>query len=72
MLVLHFNPTAQNLQQVRDNLALEYSHIIRLQAVQDLPTDGHNTLELCIPALPTCTRCGITFHGIDFPAACVF
>ena len=66
---MHLHAAAQDLHQIRDNIALEDPGIVGLQAVEDLAPDGHQPLELRIPALLAGTQSGVALHDVDLPLA---
>ena len=49
MLVLDLHAAAQDLDEVRDDLALENPGVVGFQAVQNLAPDWHDALVLRVP-----------------------
>ena len=66
---MHLHAAAQHLHQVCDDVAFEDAGIVRLQTVQYLAPDGHQSLELRVPALLARAQCGVALHDVDLPAA---
>ena len=68
MLPRHLHAAAQDLDQVRDDLALENPGVVRLQAVQNLPPDGHDALVLRVPGQLHAAKGAVALHDVNLPA----
>ena len=68
VLVVDLHPAAQHLQKVGDDLAFEDLGVVGLEAVQDLAPDGHDALELRVPAQLDAAQSGVALHNIQLPA----
>ena len=69
VLILHLHAAAQNLYQVRDNLALENPRVIGLEAVENFSPHGHDPLKFRVPAQLHAAQGAVALHDVDFPAA---
>ena len=67
MLVLDLHAAAQDLDEVRDDLALENPGIVRLQAVQDLAPHRHDALILGVPGQLHAAQGAVALHDVDLP-----
>ena len=67
MLVPDLHAAAQHLHQVGDDIAFKDTHIVRLQAVEDLAPDGHDALKLRVSGQLAGAQCGVALHDIDLP-----
>ena len=72
MLVVDLDAAAHDLEQVRDDLALEDLAVVGLEAIQDLAADGHDALELGVPAQLHGAEGGVALHDVQLPAGDVF
>ena len=72
MLVVDLDAAAHDLEQVRDDLALEDLAVIGLEAVEDLAADGHDALELGVPAQLHGAEGGVALHDVQLPAGDIF
>ena len=69
MLVLDFHAAAQHLQQVGNDLTLEYLGIVGFQAVQYLAPHRHDALVLRVPAELHRSHSRVALHDVQLPAA---
>ena len=67
VLVLDLHAAAQDLDEVRDDLALENPGIVRLQAVQDLAPHRHDALILGVPGQLHAAQGAVALHDVDLP-----
>ena len=67
VLVLDLHAAAQDLDEVRDDVAFENTGVVRLQAVEDLAPDGHDALVLCVPGLLDAAQSAVALHDVDLP-----
>ena len=68
----HLNAAAHDFQKVCYYLALEYLVIIRFEAVENLSSYRHDSLELCISGLFAGSQSRIALYDIQFPFFNVF
>ena len=65
---LDFYSTAQQLDDVRDNLVLENAVVVGFQAIQNLSSNRNDCLKLCISCHLNRTQRRIALHNIEFPS----
>ena len=70
-LVFDFHAAAQHAHEVHDDVGLKDARVVLFQTVEDLASDGHNTLELGIARGADGACCRVALYDVDLATALV-
>ena len=70
-LVLDLHTAAQHAHKVHDDVGLKDARVVLFQTVEDLASDGHNTLELGIARGADGACCRVALYDVDLATALV-
>ena len=70
-LVLDLHTAAQHAHEVHDDVGLKDARVVLFQTVEDLASDGHNTLELGIARGADGACCRVALYDVDLATALV-
>ena len=69
MPILDLHTTAQDAEQVCNDLAFEDLGIVGLQTVEYLAPHWHNSLEFTVPGQLDAAQSRVALHDVELPAA---